>query len=53
MSNLENALHQILVHLTPHVNTSASETMAMPTIPLVSEIDDPWNTLEEEDYVNN
>lgn len=53
MGNLENALHQILVHLTPQVPTSASETMTLPVIPLVSEIDDPWNTLDEEDVVNN
>ena len=46
MTNLENAVHQILEHLTPQVtrapqNTSVEATL--PVIPLASEWEDPWN----------
>jgi hypothetical protein len=45
MTNLENALHQILVHLTPSIpNTIGSTAMSedLPELPLASEWEDPW-----------
>jgi len=45
MTNLENALHQILMHLTPSIpSTIGSATMSedLPELPLASEWEDPW-----------
>ena len=45
MTNLENALHQILVHLTPSTNSTTPPTSMgaeLPVLPLVSEWEDPW-----------
>ena len=38
MANLENALHQILIHLTPDMPVDSD----LPEIPLASEWEDPW-----------
>lgn len=46
MTNLENALHQILVHLTPTTVTTAEPAMMsddLPVLPLASEWEDPWS----------
>eukprot|EP00435_Cladocopium_sp_Y103_P050906 s125_g15.t1 len=43
MANLENALHQILVHLTPP-STATTMEQELPVIPVADEWDeDPWN----------
>ena len=45
MTNLENALHQILVHLTPSIPStisSAAVSEDLPELPLASEWEDPW-----------
>ena len=47
MGNLENALHQILMHLTPEIPAHHPGTTEVPVIPLDTEFDDPWNSLED------
>ena len=45
MSSLEQALHQILVHLTPHIPVDPEPSTMddnLPVLPLVSEWEDPW-----------
>ena len=42
MANLENALNQILVHLTPEIRSTSPMAEEFPEIPLASEWDDPW-----------
>lgn len=43
MGNLENALNQILIYLTPNIPTGNATEGEMPVIPMVGEFDDPWN----------
>ena len=44
MVNLENALHQILEHLSPPSTTAGTmPAESLPIIPSVEEWDDPWN----------